>query len=67
MPHERRAEISDLARHAPAGAYYLLSCRVCGYVPRGRPGRGWVVRFAAGDNDAERDFRRRRTTEMMKT
>jgi hypothetical protein len=42
----------------PAGC--AAACRVAG---RAR----MAVRFAAGDNDAERDFRRRRTTEMMKT
>jgi hypothetical protein len=62
----RRAEIGDLARRTPAGAYHLLSCLVYGLLPCARPGRAWPL-FAADDNDAERDFRRRRTTEMMKT
>jgi hypothetical protein len=66
MPHERRAEIGDLARHARAGAYYLLSCRVRGYVLRGRPGEDGSCASRPAINDAERDFRRRRTTEMMK-
>jgi hypothetical protein len=54
----RLAEIGDLARHGPAGAYHQLSCRTRGLLPWARTG---------DDNDAERDFRRRRSTEMMKT
>jgi hypothetical protein len=42
----------------PAGC--AVSCRVTGR-------RGAVAVFAADDNHAERDFRRRRTIEMMKT
>jgi hypothetical protein len=42
----------------PAG--FAISCRVTGRA-------GKVAVSAADDNHAERDFRRRRTTEMMKT
>jgi hypothetical protein len=43
----------------PAGC--AVSCRVA------RLGGHGHVPGVADDNDAERDFRRRRTTEMMKT
>jgi hypothetical protein len=41
------AEIGDLARRAPAGAYHLLSCRVRGLLPCGRPG-GCAAVFVSG-------------------
>jgi hypothetical protein len=64
----RLAEIGDLAHRTPSGAYHLLSCRIRGLVTRGRSEGGYGrVLCTDGNIDAERDFRRRRSIEMMKT
>jgi len=63
----RLAEIGDLARRTAAGAYHQLSCRMRGVLPCARTGMSMGRVLQADDNDAERDFRRRRSIEMMKT